>query len=170
MQTVSTLLADGPQSAVILTVPDWRVLKARLCAASRECTGTFGNDVYNVQFADDMRDRLVALSGEEVKEGDDMEEAAWGIKYSFDLGDAVRDCEESIVHVPSLQGVAAKHGLSVSHFQDLSSFIVHSCDEPCYRGMLGRMKACGGGGRPLSAVEWEAVSLYAVLVLRRAPT
>jgi hypothetical protein len=74
------------------------------------------------------------------------------------------DCEESVVHVPSLQRVAARHGLTVCDFVDMSNFIAGSCTDNDYKKMLLTVY---GSGRPLSVQEWEVVSLYAVLVLRR---
>jgi len=92
------LLRPGGQLLVTSTDP------YRLARKVRDEGPRFGNDIYAVQFPEGTTENQ-ALSH-------------LGVKYNFTLSSAVEQCEEYVLHIPSLQAMAKSHGMELKVFQN----------------------------------------------------
>uniref|UniRef100_A0A1B6MB57 mRNA cap guanine-N(7) methyltransferase n=1 Tax=Graphocephala atropunctata TaxID=36148 RepID=A0A1B6MB57_9HEMI len=162
-----------PGGYFIGTMPDANDIVARYKAANSK---SFGNPVYKIEL-----------------ESEDQPFPLFGAKYGFSLVDVV-NCPEFLVHLPTLERLARKHGLElVSKSKFKEYFEVH---KEKGRGLLGKMQAFetypSFEGNPLngeedeythakefiekekcervgtlSKPEWEAASLYMVFAFRK---
>ncbi|XP_053658904.1 mRNA cap guanine-N7 methyltransferase [Anopheles marshallii] len=100
------------------TIPDANELMKR---QRRAMADTFGNDIYRIKFLCDTDNPPL-----------------FGAKYNFQLDDVV-DCPEFLVHFPTLEKLALKHGLRLvekKRFEEL--FDEHGIQK---QGLLEKMKA-----------------------------
>uniref|UniRef100_A0A182YM53 mRNA cap guanine-N(7) methyltransferase n=2 Tax=Anopheles stephensi TaxID=30069 RepID=A0A182YM53_ANOST len=100
------------------TIPDANELMKR---QRRAMSDTFGNDIYRIQFLCDTDNPPL-----------------FGAKYNFQLDDVV-DCPEFLVHFPTFEKLALKHGLRLvekKRFEEL--FDEHSSRR---QGLLEKMQA-----------------------------
>jgi len=162
-----------PGGYFIGTIPDANDIVARFRNAG---STSFGNPVYKIEF-----------------EKPEEPFPLFGAKYGFSLVDVV-NCPEFLVHIPTLERLARKHGLelvSKSRFEEY-----YEKNKEKGRGLLGRMQALetypqfegqtqSGEDEEythakeflnkykvnrvgtLSKPEWEAVSLYMVFAFRK---
>jgi hypothetical protein len=101
----------------------------------------------------------------------DAADAAFGLRYLFTLGDAVQDCEEFAVHIPSLVAVAAANGFrckSATAFGEIVSD-AQSADADAFATLAQDI-----GVRPkdskdaaLSDEDFDISQLYTALVFER---
>ena len=137
-------LAKG--SLLLATFPDFRVILER----AREAGGTtFGNAVYSV--------KLSKPTSLEMLRAD-----PFGNTYSFSLGDAVQDCEESIVFLPAVDEVARESGLRLLASQNLGQFVREHCSSGQFDDLLAHMQCLPNRGQRISREEWEVVQFYCV--------
>ena len=134
----------------VATVPDANVLVRRLRAASGM---RFGNDVYSVEFDGKWSGKRFSAA------------QPFGIAYRFNLREAVEDCEEYLVHLPTLQRLGAAAGLELLYATNFTSFFASEAD--AHLDLMGRMKVLPEDGSPLSDAEWEAAHSYMVVAFRR---
>lgn len=100
LAAVSEALKDG--GVFFATVVEWRRLRELLGTKARSI-----DDLCKVDASKDTVDSLKRL-------GDDESTTALGLKYTFSLGDAVEDCDEFVVHTPTLAAIAKnKHNLDL---------------------------------------------------------
>uniref|UniRef100_A0A182PN07 mRNA cap guanine-N(7) methyltransferase n=1 Tax=Anopheles epiroticus TaxID=199890 RepID=A0A182PN07_9DIPT len=100
------------------TIPDANEIMKRQRIAMSD---TFGNDIYNIQFLCDTDNPPL-----------------FGAKYNFQL-DEVVNCPEFLVHFPTLEKLALRHGLRLvekKRFEEL--FDVHGRNK---QGLLEKMQA-----------------------------
>lgn len=155
LRNASSRLARGGR--FVATFPNMDTILARLRAA-RTAAGAgaagllqFGNGIFFVRFTKDP------LSVDMSKP-----ENVYGLEYVFHLEDAIDDCAEFLVHLPTLERIAAEHGLRIvkrwdsllqlessSHFSDAASHYARY------------------GGTQLTREEQEAVSLYQAVVFEQ---
>ncbi|KAJ8610097.1 hypothetical protein CTAYLR_007100 [Chrysophaeum taylorii] len=86
----------------VATVVDWRALRDLLRTSDRRVS-----TLCSVDADDATLDALEALSP------DEDAAAAFGLRYTFSLGDAVEACDEFVVHVPSVAALARDSGLDL---------------------------------------------------------
>mmetsp|Transcript_12988 Transcript_12988/g.16232 ORF Transcript_12988/g.16232 Transcript_12988/m.16232 type:complete len:879 (-) Transcript_12988:876-3512(-) len=96
-----------------------------------------------------------------------------GIQYTFSLGDAVEECDEFLIHTPTLQALAKQRGLSLMLAQPFPDFLVeaHTRDPTAFSKLAADMgvrpKNTDNNKDPLSEDQFRVASLYAVLIFRR---
>ncbi len=92
--------ATTSAGVVVATIIDWLQLRQLLVNGGRI------GDLCKVECSDEHRTQLLQLPDES-----SAGHRAWGVEYTFSLGDAVQDCAEFVVHRPSLIARAAAKGL-----------------------------------------------------------
>ncbi|KAJ2763544.1 mRNA cap guanine-N7 methyltransferase, partial [Coemansia nantahalensis] len=134
----------APNGVFMCTIPNanWLVKKRRV-AGER-----FGNSVYRVEFAPGAITRF-------------------GTAYSFTLDEAVEDCTEFLVHMPSFVQLAREHGLELECCLDFHRFYQQHLGRHASVGLLWRMHVVDTDRPAISADEWEAVGIYLVVVFRK---
>ncbi|KAJ1662965.1 mRNA cap guanine-N7 methyltransferase [Coemansia sp. RSA 1813] len=141
MSNVATHLAPG--GAFICTIPNsnWLVKKARSAGSK-----SFGNSVYSVEFAE--------------YPDTDSSIARFGCAYSFTLDEAVDDCMEYLVHMPSFVSLAQEHGLELLYCRPFHSMYVESMADPAYSGLFWKMRVVEESRPEITPDEWEAIGIY----------
>jgi mRNA (guanine-N7-)-methyltransferase len=157
LRNVSSRLLPGGVFAG--TTADACVLVRRLRAAAGL---SFGNAHYSVSFPSQAKHKGFPASA-----------SPFGLAYRFSLQEAVDDCQEYLVHMPTFVAIAARHGLrliSADNFTDL-----FAAEAPRNRGLLERMRVLPEtevGG--ISEAEWEVAHSYLAFAFRKegadAPT
>ena len=140
LANVSSLLA--PQGHFIITSVDARCLNKHLEESSP--ANDFGNAVYRVRFSETPPAGLDAM----------------GIRYTFNLSSAVEECDEYVIHMPTLQRLAKQHDLELIHHQNFGTLTQSNLE--AYGHLLDPMQVS-----PVSADEWEAIQLYCAMVFKR---
>ncbi|XP_021922510.1 mRNA cap guanine-N7 methyltransferase isoform X2 [Zootermopsis nevadensis] len=167
-----------PGGYFIGTIPDAYEIMNR----QQNTGGTFGNEIYKVEFQCDMKPPL----------------PLFGAKYNFHL-EGVVDCPEFLVHFPTLVKLAEKYGLQLIAKEHFGDYYQKVKEEG--RSLLGKMQALetyppfheapllghvpddyehvqqymqkSTGHRKvgtLSKSEWEAASLYLVFAFQKDKT
>ncbi|KAJ2502229.1 mRNA cap guanine-N7 methyltransferase [Coemansia sp. RSA 1972] len=145
MHNISSHLALN--GVFMCTIPNanWLVKKAR-ASGGRE----FGNSVYRVEFVNDAEDIQ-----------------RFGTAYAFTLDEAVEDCTEYLVHMPTLIELAAEHGLELELCQEFHNlFAEHSQLRPSVE-LIHRMNVLTPERPQMSEDEWEAVGIYLAVAFRK---
>lgn len=174
LDTMATL--TGPGSVVLITTVDYRAL-AHGVPSRPNVSGlggdrlSFGNKEFavtmNLSAAAQLRRYYssVWVQGAEAAEASD----GFGMEYSFSLGDAVQDCEEFVVPIPTIVRMAAERGLRLVAAQNFSHLVTESCQDEANRGLLSTMKVLPTDAeRALSQHEWEINGMYASLIFAKA--
>ena len=93
----------------------------------------------------------------------------FGVQYSFDLEDAISDCPEYLVSLPTLQSLLSPYDCELIYDRGLHAFFLDHCSDPEYGRLLRQMKVLGAEpyDRPLTAAEWEAIGVYRAVAFRR---
>ena len=148
----SRLAAGG---TFVATVPDANVLVRRLRAS---VSLSFGNSLYSVAFDDAHATKRF-----------DPAARVFGIAYRFTLKEAVEDCVEYLVHLPTLERLAAEAGLEMLYARNFTDFFADEC--AANTDLLERMKVLplDEGGR-LTEEEWEVAHTYMCVAFRKKPT
>ena len=89
----------------------------------------------------------------------------FGLAYRFSLTEAVEDCEEYLVHLPTLERLAATVGLELIYAKNFTDFFAAECAEN--QPLLERMKVLPESGEPISDAEWEVAHTYLAAAFRR---
>ena len=79
---------------------------------------------------------------------------------------AVEDCEEYLVHLPTLTQLAAQAGLEMLYAKNFTDFFADECEGNV--DLLERMKVLPERDA-ISEAEWEVASTYMVIAFRRLP-
>ncbi|KAJ2549330.1 mRNA cap guanine-N7 methyltransferase [Coemansia sp. RSA 1933] len=143
MTNVATHL--NPGGVFICTIPNanWLVKKAR-SAGSR----SFGNSVYNVEFA-------------QYPAPEDINSVSrFGCAYSFTLDEAVDDCMEYLVHMPSFISLASEHGLELLYCRPFHAMYVESMGIPAFNDLFWKMRVVDKTRPEITQDEWEAIGIY----------
>jgi mRNA (guanine-N7-)-methyltransferase len=90
---------------------------------------------------------------------------AFGLRYLFTLLDAVDRVPEYLVHIPSLQRLAAEYGLSLELNESFHSFFNRFRNHPQHASMISKQLR-----HAFPANQWDVAYLYSVLVLRKVPS
>lgn len=131
----------------------------------------FGNDVYSVRFTSPCP--LVEADEPAPSSFDDADDPSqlpplpplpkspFGVQYHFDLKDAISDCPEYLVHMPTLCSLLAEYDLELVHSSSLHQFFVDHSSHPEYARLMKQMKVMGDDyARGITPDEWECVSQY----------
>lgn len=146
IQNISGHLASGGHFVCTVPNANWLVKKQRA-----EAGLSFGNSVYQVQFAQPLDDVSV-----------------YGCAYSFTLDEAVEDCTEYLVHLPSFIELAREHGLELVYATGFHDFFSYHINQPNGLELFGRMRVIDYQQRPaISADEWEAIGIYQALCFKK---
>ena len=147
LRNVSARLRPG--GVFVGTTTDANVLVRRL----REAPALeFGNVHYNVRFG-------AAHAAKKFPA-----DAPFGISYRFSLTESVEDCEEYLVHFPTLRRLAEEHGLelvSVQNFTDL-----FAAEWRSNKPLLDKMRVLPPNGFFPDA-QWEVAHLYCGFAFRK---
>lgn len=85
----------------------------------------------------------------------------FGVQYTFDLTDAIAECPEYLVHLPSLCALLAAYDLELVLSSSLHQFFLDHCQHEEYARLLRQMKVLGNEyERPPTADEWEVLSQF----------
>ncbi|PIA13607.1 guanine-N(7)-methyltransferase [Coemansia reversa NRRL 1564] len=147
MHNVSSHLADG--GVFICTIPNANWLVKRL-KANHDGTRSFGNTVYCVDFAEDAS---------RIKR--------FGTAYAFTLDEAVEDCTEYLVHMPTFIELAKEHGLELEYCRDFHNLFADHTNDHSSVELLRRMRVVDNDRPEISADEWEAVGIYLAVAFRK---
>ena len=134
----------------VATIPDANVLVKRLRASSGL---SFGNSLYRVEFSQKFASKAFAANA-----------SPFGIAYSFSLKEAVEECEEYLVHLPTLKKLARAQGLELLYAANFTDFFANEWAH--HSGLLERMKVLPTEGS-LSQEEWDVAHTYMVVAFRR---
>ncbi|KAJ2522498.1 mRNA cap guanine-N7 methyltransferase [Coemansia sp. RSA 1939] len=145
MANVSSHLTPG--GAFICTIPNanWLVKKARSVGSK-----AFGNSVYGVEFAE--------YPGEECRI------PRFGCAYSFTLDEAVDDCMEYLVHMPSFVRIAREHGLELLYCRPFHNMFVESMADHAFNDLFWKMRVVEESRPEVTPDEWEAIGIYMAVV------
>ncbi|KAJ2798302.1 mRNA cap guanine-N7 methyltransferase [Coemansia guatemalensis] len=110
----------------------------------------FGNTVYQVDFAKDAS---------EIKR--------FGTAYAFTLDEAVEDCTEYLVHMPTFVQLAREHGLELEYCRDFHNLFVDHTSQRSSVELIHRMRVVDDERPEISADEWEAVGIYLAVAFRK---
>ncbi|KAJ1976231.1 mRNA cap guanine-N7 methyltransferase [Dimargaris xerosporica] len=136
-----------PGGHIIATIPNanWLVKKVRSVPDL-----AFGNSIYTVKFK--TKDQF----------------SGFGDTYSFALQDAIDDCPEYLIHLPTLEDLGRQYNLRLVKARPFHEFYRDYLDNPELVRLLYRMHVLGPNGESMSAEEWEAVGLYMAVVFRKS--
>ena len=132
----------------VATIPDANVLVKRLRASEGL---RFGNSLYSVEFAEAATPKSFTSS-------------PFGLAYRFSLTEAVEDCEEYLVHLPTLTRLAAAAGLELIYAKNFTDFFAEEWQS--HRGLLERMRVLPEEGS-ISQEEWDVAHVYMAVAFRR---
>lgn len=155
----STLLANAASrlaagGTFVATVPDANVLVRRLRASASR---TFGNGLYSVTFDEAHASKRFEPSAQ-----------TFGLAYRFSLKEAVEDCEEYLVHLPTLTRLASEVGLELLYAKNFCDFFAEEC--AANADLLERMKVLpASAGGKLTEEEWEVAHTYLCVAFRKVP-
>ena len=138
-----------PGGILVASCPDANVLIKRLRAAAGL---EFGNSLYHVKFADAHASKAFAAGA-----------SPYGLAYTFALKEAVEECEEYLVHLPTLTKLAKEYGLELLAATNFTDFFASEWRH--HAPLLDRMKVLPAEGA-IAAEEWEVAHTYMVLALR----
>ena len=85
----------------------------------------------------------------------------FGVQYSFDLTDAISDCPEYMVHLPTLCSLLAAYDMEMVLCSSLHQFFIDHAQHDEYGRLLKQMKVLGNEyERPPTSDEWEVLSQH----------
>ena len=156
--TASALLANAasrlhPGGTFVATFPDANVLVRRLRAAPGL---EFGNAFYRVRFDAD------SCGGDAKTFGGGR--GPFGLAYRFSLHEAVEDCEEYLVHLPTLVRLAQRVGLELLYASNFTHFFKEHAESDKY--LLDKMRVMPQQGA-IPEEEWEVSHLYLAVAFRK---
>lgn len=92
----------------------------------------------------------------------------FGLKYWFNLTDAIDDCPEYLVHLPTLVSLAAMYGLELVEARGLHTYFNDHASDNKYDNLLRLMKVTDEqGNMNMSQDEWDTLNLYQAVVFRK---
>jgi mRNA (guanine-N7-)-methyltransferase len=150
-----------PGGLFVGTTTDANVLIKKLQAAPGL---KFGNRLYSVEF--------LPQSGEDPKHFDKTlsNRLPFGIRYRFYLKDAVDDCEECVVHFPTMKKLAESVGLELVEHMNLHDFFeratTKSSKSAANIDLLRKMNVLDRDSS-ISPEQWEVIYLYKTFVFRK---
>ncbi|KAI9503464.1 mRNA cap guanine-N7 methyltransferase [Coemansia sp. RSA 1358] len=148
MLNISSHLAPG--GAFICTIPNanWLVKRMR-----EEKSKSYGNSVYRVEFS------KYSNSDERI--------SRYGVAYAFTLDEAVEDCTEYLVHMPSFIQLAQEYGLELLYCKPFHELYQQSiCNQKALE-LFQRMRVVDESRPEISADEWEAVGIYLAIAFTK---
>ncbi|KAI9472506.1 mRNA cap guanine-N7 methyltransferase [Coemansia mojavensis] len=145
MHNVASHLVSG--GAFICTIPNsnWLVKRARSAG-----TRSFGNSVYQVEFASPLQDI-----------------GRFGTAYSFTLDEAVEDCTEYLVHLPTFIQLAKEHQLELELCCSFHQLFAEHKQQRASMDLFHRMRVLDAQRPEISLDEWEAVGIYLAVAFRK---
>lgn len=116
----------------------------------------FGNEIYNIRF-----------------EERSFKEKTFGVKYYFQLEDAIDDCLEYLADFQLLVELAEKYGMKVEFKQPFPTFVKNEIDVGKNRELAVRMglhpptKDGGDIRKIVSLEEWDVVQCYLCFAFKK---
>ena len=142
-----------PGGVLVCTTPDANVLVKRLRAAP---SNQFGNSLYTVKFG--------ATTCGPNKTIPAATTSPYGLAYTFALKEAVEECEEYLVHIPTLRKLCHEFDLELLYATNFTEFFASEVYN--HVPLLERMKALPENGY-VSQEEWDVAHLYMVVAMRK---
>ncbi|KAJ2609306.1 mRNA cap guanine-N7 methyltransferase [Coemansia sp. RSA 1365] len=91
----------------------------------------------------------------------------FGTAYAFTLDEAVEDCTEYLVHIPTFIELAKEHGLELEYCRDFHNLFADHISDYSSVELLRRMRVVDSDRPEISADEWEAVGIYLAVAFRK---
>ncbi|KAJ1742511.1 mRNA cap guanine-N7 methyltransferase [Coemansia sp. RSA 989] len=113
-------------------------------------TRSFGNSVYQVEFASPLQDI-----------------GRFGTAYSFTLDEAVEDCTEYLVHLPTFIQLAKEHQLELELCCSFHQLFAEHKQQRASMDLFHRMRVLDAQRPEISLDEWEAVGIYLAVAFRK---
>ncbi|KAF9972222.1 mRNA cap guanine-N7 methyltransferase [Actinomortierella ambigua] len=148
LHNVSSQLRPG--GVFIGTIPDAYWIVKKLKSGPSDIL-KIGNSIYSIRF--ERRDTF----------------EKFGAKYWFHLEDAIDDCPEYLVHMPTFQTLAEEYGLELVYNKKFHQVYEEASKEPELKDLLYRMNVIQDRAH-LSEDEWEAANIYLAFVFRKKET
>eukprot|EP00455_Lapot_gusevi_P006616 TRINITY_DN12823_c0_g1_i3.p1 TRINITY_DN12823_c0_g1~~TRINITY_DN12823_c0_g1_i3.p1 ORF type:complete len:364 (-),score=47.91 TRINITY_DN12823_c0_g1_i3:226-1317(-) len=169
LRNVSEKLKPG--GYFVGTMPDSNILVKKF----RESPdGTFGNSRYRVRFEAKPRQLAQVMNGDENQDDESSapqfpKASPFGLKYWFQLEDAIDDCPEFLVHFPTFERVAAEYGLECRSKENFHEFFYQHCTNTDNQDLLFRMKVLDRDNS-IPQPDWEVAHLYRVFIFQKKGT
>ncbi|KAJ1844076.1 mRNA cap guanine-N7 methyltransferase [Coemansia sp. RSA 2703] len=144
LHNVSSHLKSGGK--FILTIPNANWLVKMMRAKN---STTFGNSVYQVKFA----------QSEPITE--------YGFAYDFTLDEAVEDCTEYLVHMPTFVSLAETYGLKLVYNRNFHHFYGEKITIRRNLDLIRKMRVIDETRPAISDDEWEAIGIYLAVVFEK---
>ncbi|KAJ2845365.1 mRNA cap guanine-N7 methyltransferase [Coemansia erecta] len=144
LHNVSSHLRTG--GTFVITIPNANWL---MWMMKNKKSTTFGNSVYTVKFE---REEPVTL---------------YGFPYAFTLDEAVEDCTEYLVHLPSFVELAETFDLVLVYSKGFHDFYYEKLMDRKYVELFHRMRVVDEERPSISDDEWEAIGIYLTVVFRK---
>lgn len=111
---------------------------------SAELKLEFGNSVYSVRFTSPCP----FIESEEpfdesLPPPPPLPSSPFGVQYTFDLTDAISDCPEYLVHMPTLCSLLAEFDMELIYSAPLHQFFLEHSSHPEYARLMKQMKIMG---------------------------
>ncbi|KAJ2698740.1 mRNA cap guanine-N7 methyltransferase [Coemansia sp. IMI 203386] len=144
LQNVSSHLRSGGTFVITIPNANWLMWMMRETKST-----TFGNSVYTVRFE---REEPVTV---------------YGFPYSFTLDEAVEDCTEYLVHLPTFAELAATYGLELEYSKGFHDFYFEKIMDAKNVELFHHMRVIDEQRPAISNDEWEAIGIYLAVVFRK---
>jgi mRNA (guanine-N7-)-methyltransferase len=125
----------------------------------------FGNSVYRVRFTEPCPfiERAAPTSAASVDAAlpplPPLPASPFGVQYVFDLSEAISDCPEYLVHMPTLCSLLGEYDMELVQSSSLHQFFVEHSAHPEYGRLMKQMKVMGNDyDRGITPDEWEVLS------------
>jgi mRNA (guanine-N7-)-methyltransferase len=128
----------------------------------------FGNSVYKVRFTEpcpfiEHDAASVASAAASVDASlpplPPLPASPFGVQYVFDLSEAISDCPEYLVHMPTLCSLLGEYDMELVQSSSLHQFFVEHSAHPEYGRLMKQMKVMGNDyDRGITPDEWEVMS------------
>ncbi|KAJ1749796.1 mRNA cap guanine-N7 methyltransferase [Coemansia sp. RSA 1821] len=110
----------------------------------------FAQDCYAVEFASPLQDI-----------------GRFGTAYSFTLDEAVEDCTEYLVHLPTFIQLAKEHQLELELCCSFHQLFAEHKQQRASMDLFHRMRVLDAQRPEISLDEWEAVGIYLAVAFRK---
>jgi mRNA (guanine-N7-)-methyltransferase len=92
----------------------------------------------------------------------------FGVQYTFDLTDAIAECPEYMVPLPTLCALLAEHDCELVLCSSMHQFFLEHASHDEYGRLLKQMKVLGSEyERPPTRDEWEVLNVYLAVAFRK---
>jgi mRNA (guanine-N7-)-methyltransferase len=164
LQSISYALRPGGR--FVGTIPNAYMFVKRVREAQRQAQEAAGNGDGDGAGAGADEVRSFGNRHYEVRFVKTDEFPLFGAKYFFTLEDAVTDCPEFLVHMPTFVQLAREYGLELDFQMPFHEFFVDMRKDPPNERLLETVKVLDATGT-ISAEQWEACGIYIAFCFRK---